>query len=81
MQSSLSGSSVGVAGVCANIESRAALNDGNTIPWLGLGVYQSKAGSETEDAVYMALHEGSMQNLVLIIRSSVWVCKCRLSTY
>jgi diketogulonate reductase-like aldo/keto reductase len=44
--------------VCSNLQSRVTLNDGNTMPWIGLGVYQSKPGNETEDAVYIALREG-----------------------
>jgi hypothetical protein len=45
-------------GVCTNIESRVTLNDGNTMPWFGLGVYQASNGGETEQAVYAALRAG-----------------------
>ena len=38
-----------------NIESTITLNNGIEMPQFGLGVWQSKAGSETEDAVRYAL--------------------------
>lgn len=44
--------------VCSNIESKATLNDGNSIPYFGLGVYQARNGGETENAVYDALIAG-----------------------
>ena len=43
---------------CTNILSRVSLNDGNSIPYFGLGVYQASDGGETESAVYSALKEG-----------------------
>jgi hypothetical protein len=46
--------------VCTNIASRVTLNDGNSMPWFGLGVYQASAGGETERAVYTALKEGML---------------------
>lgn len=46
------------APTCNNILSRIRLNDGHSIPFFGLGVYQSRAGGETENAVYTALKEG-----------------------
>jgi diketogulonate reductase-like aldo/keto reductase len=41
-----------------SIASRAAMNDGHEIPWLGLGVYLTEAGSETRQAVHHALEAG-----------------------
>ena len=41
-----------------NIESTVTLNNGIEMPQFGLGVWQSKAGSETEDAVHYALEAG-----------------------
>jgi len=41
-----------------NIESTVTLNNGIEMPQFGLGVWQSKAGSETEDAVRYALEAG-----------------------
>lgn len=40
------------------IESRIRLNDGHEIPYLGLGVWQTRKGSETYDAVRDALAAG-----------------------
>src|SRR5208282_5907513 len=40
------------------IDSKAKLNDGHQIPWLGLGVYQSETGAETMVAVSSALKAG-----------------------
>jgi diketogulonate reductase-like aldo/keto reductase len=37
------------------LQSTHKLNDGNEIPALGFGVYQSEPGDETEQAVIMAL--------------------------
>jgi methylglyoxal/glyoxal reductase len=37
---------------------RATLNDGRTIPWVGLGVFRTKAGSEAKRAVKTALEVG-----------------------
>jgi diketogulonate reductase-like aldo/keto reductase len=41
-----------------DIASTTKLNNGVQMPWLGLGVYQSKAGKETEQAVRWALEIG-----------------------
>ena len=41
-----------------NLKSKAKLNNGVEIPWVGLGVFQSEAGSETEHAVRWALDIG-----------------------
>lgn len=41
-----------------NINKKIKLNDGNEIPQLGLGVYQSKPGEETKQAVLWALEAG-----------------------
>src|SRR5687768_15848354 len=38
--------------------SRAPLNDGHTIPWVGLGVFRTKAGTEAKRAVSTALSLG-----------------------
>ena len=38
-----------------NIKSTLRLNDGNTIPRFGLGVYQAANGGETKQAVLAAL--------------------------
>lgn len=40
------------------IDSRVTLNDDNTMPWLGLGVFKSEAGAETRSAVQWALDAG-----------------------
>lgn len=40
------------------ISSKAKLNDGNQIPYLGLGTYTLSPGSETQSAVRWALEEG-----------------------
>src|SRR4051794_26495402 len=40
------------------ISSRAKMNDGHEIPWLGLGVYQAPPGSLTYDSVQSALKAG-----------------------
>ena len=40
------------------IDSRIALSDGNTMPLLGLGVWDAKSGKETYDAVIHALEKG-----------------------
>ncbi|KAH8556234.1 2,5-didehydrogluconate reductase [Umbelopsis sp. PMI_123] len=40
------------------LQSTHKLNDGNEIPALGFGVYQSEPGDETEQAVIMALEAG-----------------------
>ncbi len=40
------------------IGSRVALSDGNSIPLLGLGVWDAKSGKETYDAVIHALSKG-----------------------
>jgi methylglyoxal/glyoxal reductase len=37
------------------LQSTRKLNDGNEIPALGFGVYQSEPGDETEQAVLLAL--------------------------
>jgi diketogulonate reductase-like aldo/keto reductase len=37
---------------------RATLNDGHTIPWVGLGVFRTKGGSEAKRAVLTALEVG-----------------------
>ena len=44
-----------------NIASTLALNDGNTIPIFGLGVYLAAAGEETHKAVHWALEKGYRQ--------------------
>jgi diketogulonate reductase-like aldo/keto reductase len=41
-----------------NIASRAVMNDGHAIPWLGLGVYLIDSGSETQEAVHHAFEAG-----------------------
>ncbi|KAJ2963372.1 hypothetical protein NQZ79_g1592 [Umbelopsis isabellina] len=41
-----------------NLQSKRKLNDGNEIPVLGFGVYQSNPGDETEQAVLWALETG-----------------------
>lgn len=41
-----------------DIASRTTLNNGVTIPWLGLGVFRSQAGQETEAAIAAALQAG-----------------------
>lgn len=41
-----------------NITTRLNLNDGNSIPQMGLGVYRSKEGDETYNAVMHALKTG-----------------------
>ena len=40
------------------IDSRVALSDGNSMPLLGLGVWDAKSGKETYDAVIHALGKG-----------------------
>ena len=40
------------------IDSRVTLNDGNSMPLLGLGVWDAKSGKETYDAVIHALKTG-----------------------
>ncbi|KAG0326393.1 hypothetical protein BGZ99_009633 [Dissophora globulifera] len=40
------------------LQSHFVMNDANTIPRLGLGVYMSEAGKEAEDAVVWALQAG-----------------------
>ncbi len=40
------------------LESCASLNNGGAIPWLGLGVFRSAAGRETEETVQLALEIG-----------------------
>lgn len=40
------------------IDSKVTLNDGVEMPWLGLGVFKSEPGPETEDAVRWALEAG-----------------------
>ena len=40
------------------IGSRVALSDGNSMPLLGLGVWDAKSGKETYDAVIHALSKG-----------------------
>ena len=40
------------------IDSRVALSDGNSMPMLGLGVWDAKSGKETYDAVIHALNIG-----------------------
>jgi diketogulonate reductase-like aldo/keto reductase len=37
------------------LQTKRKLNDGNEIPVLGFGVYQSEPGDETEQAVLWAL--------------------------
>ena len=41
-----------------NIDSRVTLSDGNSMPLLGLGVWDAKSGKETYDAVIHALETG-----------------------
>jgi len=41
-----------------NITSRIRLNQGPTIPWLGLGVFQTEPGAVTRNAVTFALEAG-----------------------
>lgn len=41
-----------------DISSSTKLNNGVTMPWLGLGVYKAKEGAEVENAVKIALREG-----------------------
>ena len=41
-----------------NIPSKVKLNNGVEMPWLGLGVFQSKDGAEVENAVKTALKNG-----------------------
>ena len=41
-----------------NIDSRVTLSDGNSMPFLGLGVWDAKSGKETYDAVIHALETG-----------------------
>ncbi|KAI9306230.1 2,5-didehydrogluconate reductase [Cunninghamella echinulata] len=41
-----------------SVSSTIKLNDGNSIPCVGFGVYQSEAGFETENAVLCALKDG-----------------------
>ena len=41
-----------------SLESRKMLSDGNGIPVLGLGVFQSEKGTEAEDAVLWAIEAG-----------------------
>jgi len=41
-----------------SIDSRASLSDGNSIPLLGLGTWESQPGGETRDAVAFALETG-----------------------
>ncbi len=41
-----------------NISSKIKLNNGVEMPWLGLGVFESKEGREVEDAVLTALDYG-----------------------
>ena len=40
------------------IDSRVTLSDGNSMPLLGLGVWDAKSGKETYDAVIHALGTG-----------------------
>ncbi|KAI8142890.1 aldo/keto reductase [Fennellomyces sp. T-0311] len=41
-----------------NLTSKRALNDGNAIPCVGFGVYNTKPGRETEESVLWALEAG-----------------------
>ena len=41
-----------------NISSRITLQDGNSIPLFGLGVWAAQSGKETYDAVFSALKTG-----------------------
>src|SRR6056297_649813 len=41
-----------------NLQSKVALNNGVEIPWVGLGVFQSEPGPETQQAVEWALELG-----------------------
>jgi diketogulonate reductase-like aldo/keto reductase len=41
-----------------NLQSRVKLNNGVEIPWVGLGVFQSEPGAETQQAVEWALEIG-----------------------
>ncbi|MFC1583430.1 aldo/keto reductase [Candidatus Neomarinimicrobiota bacterium] len=41
-----------------SLASRTSMNDGLEIPWLGLGVYLTEAGSQTQQAVHHALEAG-----------------------
>ncbi|MFW5683980.1 MAG: aldo/keto reductase [Spirochaetota bacterium] len=41
-----------------NLETRVKLNNGTEIPWVGLGVFQSEPGPETQAAVEAALEIG-----------------------
>ena len=41
-----------------SIDSRVTLIDGNSMPLLGLGVWDAKSGKETYDAVIHALETG-----------------------
>jgi len=41
-----------------NITSSTTLNNGIKMPWLGLGVFLSREGSEVENAVKIALENG-----------------------
>src|SRR6056297_3393631 len=41
-----------------NLQSKVALNNGVEIPWVGLGVFQSEPGPETQQAVEWALEIG-----------------------
>ncbi len=41
-----------------NIKQSTTLNNGVKMPWFGLGVWKSKSGEETENAVKWALEAG-----------------------
>ncbi|WP_346855136.1 aldo/keto reductase [uncultured Draconibacterium sp.] len=41
-----------------NITSKTTLNNGTTMPWLGLGVFQSEDGKEVINAIKVALNNG-----------------------
>ncbi|GAB1453363.1 hypothetical protein MASR2M47_34190 [Draconibacterium sp.] len=41
-----------------DIKSTVKLNNGVEMPWLGLGVFMSKEGTEVENAVKVALQNG-----------------------
>ena len=45
-----------------NIQSKATLNNGVEMPWLGLGVFRSEEGEEVENEVVVGLQQGYRSN-------------------
>ena len=44
--------------LATGIDDKVKLNNGISMPWLGLGVWMSEAGRQTENAVSWALEAG-----------------------